>query len=133
MIVKLIKYSVAGVFGLLVVGVLILLAGAQMSLDRDYTHTQAAAALPVFSPVAGDNLVKIAANGMEFRARTAGFNGDADKPVVILLHGFPVTSAMWSELIDPLASSGCAWWRLTSVVTARVHARKRLRHTPPTN
>jgi pimeloyl-ACP methyl ester carboxylesterase len=43
---------------------------------------------------------------MDFRARVAGFDGTPNKPVVILLHGFPVTSAMWIGLIDPLAKAG---------------------------
>ena len=87
-------------------GVFILIVGAQMSLDRDFTHTRSVEALGPFSPAVAEGLVTIAANGMEFRARVAGFDGDGDKPVGILLHGFPVTSAMWNALIDPLAQLG---------------------------
>jgi len=44
----------------------------------------------------------IAANGMTFRCRT---DGDAGEPVV-LLHGFPETSHMWTALMPQLAAAG---------------------------
>ena len=45
---------------------------------------------------------EIEANGMTFRCRVAG---DAGEPVV-LLHGFPETSHMWSDLMPRLAAAG---------------------------
>ena len=44
---------------------------------------------------------EIAANGMTFRARTAGDSGEP----VVLLHGFPETSHMWIELLPALAAA----------------------------
>jgi pimeloyl-ACP methyl ester carboxylesterase len=82
---------------------------ARSSLDLDYKHTSATAELPLFSATSTNGLVRIPANGFEFRARIAGFGPgkkNARKPVVVLLHGFPVTSAMWRPLIRPLRKAG---------------------------
>lgn len=103
---KFIKFAVVIVLVLLVGAVLVFAVGAKMSLDSDFLHTQAAKSLQELSPTSGDALVNISANGMNFRARVAGFDGTQNKPVVILLHGFPVTSAMWIGLINPLAKAG---------------------------
>jgi len=48
---------------------------------------------------------EIRANGMVFRARFAGRESAAREPVV-LLHGFPETSIMWSSLMGSLADEG---------------------------
>lgn len=47
-------------------------------------------------------LEEIQANGMTFRCRSAGSEGEP----VILLHGFPETSHMWIPLMERLASEG---------------------------
>lgn len=60
--------------------------------------------LPLFDP-SREGLVRIRANGMEFRARVAGFN-NTEGEGVILLHGFPETSIMWEPLLDQLAKAG---------------------------
>ena len=44
----------------------------------------------------------IAANGMMFRCRTDGATGEP----VVLLHGFPETSHMWTALMPKLAAAG---------------------------
>ena len=44
----------------------------------------------------------IEANGMRFRCRTAGETGEP----VVLLHGFPETSHMWTPLMESLAAQG---------------------------
>ena len=44
----------------------------------------------------------VEANGMRFRCRTAGTKGEP----VVLLHGFPETSHMWTPLMEALASEG---------------------------
>jgi pimeloyl-ACP methyl ester carboxylesterase len=79
---------------------------AQAALDTDFTYTAAVSKLPLLSDSSGDGLVRIQANNMEFRARVAGFDGNPDKPTAILLHGFPVTSAMYEDLIPVLANRG---------------------------
>ncbi len=88
--------------------VLVLEIGSRMSMDTDYTHTRKTGALAEFSPHSESGLVRIATKDYEFRARVAGFNTPEgeDKPAVILLHGFPVTSAMWDPLIEPLTEAG---------------------------
>ncbi len=98
--------------------------GAATSLDRSGEYAASVAALPLFSELATTNraaapllqtgqtgqtggqtqLVRIPANSFEFRARVSGFNGSAGN--LILLHGFPETSAMWTPLIDAAAAAG---------------------------
>ena len=103
---KFIKYTLVTLLSLVVVLVGVLLIGSRMSFDSDLHHTHASAELPALTPHAVDGLVNIEMGNMTYRARVAGFNGDASKPLVILLHGFPVTSAMWIELLNPLAQAG---------------------------
>jgi pimeloyl-ACP methyl ester carboxylesterase len=105
MIVSIIKWSSISVVVLILATVLLFTIGSQVSLDRDYQHTESTKTLPEFSP-RSNGLVRISANGHEFRARVAGFDGSTEKPAVILLHGFPVTSAMWNALMTPLTDAG---------------------------
>lgn len=91
------------VLGLIALGVFVLAGGALVAYDWDEPHAKATAALPVLGSQY-DDLVRIRANEFEFRARLKGFDGDRDG--VILLHGFPETSAMWEPLIDALAERG---------------------------
>lgn len=49
-------------------------------------------------------LQNIAANRMVFRCRTCGLENDGEP--VILLHGFPESSAMWARTIEVLAEKG---------------------------
>lgn len=83
---------------------LVLAASAVYSFDRTYRHTAATRALPELAPGTPSGLVRIAANGLEFRARVAGL--DTDGPGLMLLHGFPETSAMYLPLIDAAATAG---------------------------
>ena len=113
MIMKVVKWFFLGVVSLLLLLVVVLLIGSKTSLDGSYSYTQQVETLPIFSGQSVDSatmeLVRIAANGYEFRARIAGFESTpaaAEKPAVILLHGFPVSSAMWVKLIRPLADAG---------------------------
>ena len=48
---------------------------------------------------------EIAANGMTFHSRLAGMENTSGEPV-ILLHGFPETSAMWTDPMARLAGEG---------------------------
>ena len=103
---KFIKFGLIAIVGLLILLVVVLQVGSYLSLDRDFQHTEASLTLPSLAPDSGMGLVTINAAEMSFRARVAGFDGDVDKPLVILLHGFPVTSAMWIDLMQPLADEG---------------------------
>ncbi len=82
----------------------VLIVGSLWSLDWQRSHREAAAALPRFDADSTDGLVMIETNGMQFRARIAGMHNPG--PGVILLHGFPETSAMWDPLIATLAGHG---------------------------
>mgnify|MGYP001174561507 FL=1 len=99
-------YVVGGVFSLTLILVVIFWVGAQISLDRTFSHSRAAAELPLFSSNSNDGLVRIVTERGDFRARVAGFIGQEERPLVVLLHGFPVTSAMWLDLIPALAETG---------------------------
>jgi len=95
---------------LLILGILLCVAaaipvvGSLLSLDWDREHTARTAALPLSSSASADGLVRIQANGMTFRARVAGLSGSG--PGLILLHGFPETSAMWVPLIETAVAAG---------------------------
>ena len=106
MALKVIKYLFLGVFLLLTLLLVIFVTGSKVSMDSDFSHTNATKDLPKFSPTIGKGIVNITIGDMTFRTRIAGFNGDSSKEVVILLHGFPVTSAMWVDLIGPLEEAG---------------------------
>ena len=106
MALKVIKYLFLGVFLLLTLLLVIFVTGSKVSMDSDFSHTNATKDLPKFSPTIGNGIVNITIGDMTFRTRIAGFNGDSSKEVVILLHGFPVTSAMWVDLIGPLEEAG---------------------------
>lgn len=79
---------------------------SRAALDREYHHSRDAAALPLYTPGAGDGLYRLRAGGHSFRLRTAGCAGDNARAAVLLLHGFPVTSAMWLPLIPALQQAG---------------------------
>ena len=104
--VKYFGYFIAGILVLLLIGVGAFWVGAQMSLDHSYTHSKRTAELPIFGMGSNQGLVQISTERGDFRARAAGFAGQEKKPLVVLLHGFPVTSAMWLDLIPVLAEAG---------------------------
>jgi len=101
---KILKRVGISVAALALIIVAVAFFGSWLSLDRDYNHTNEASSLPMLSDETSTGIVQVPANGFNFRARVAGL--DQDGPVVILLHGFPVTSAMWSPLMEPLADAG---------------------------
>ncbi|GAB5451246.1 MAG: alpha/beta fold hydrolase [Halioglobus sp.] len=76
----------------------------QSYLDRDRHYTAAVAQLPYFNGSDGSALLKY--RGYDFKVRFAGFEENPDGETVILLHGFPVTSAMWLPLMTPLEDAG---------------------------
>jgi pimeloyl-ACP methyl ester carboxylesterase len=89
---------------LLVLGVGGLVASSLLSLDWSRQHRARTARLPLLSQSRADGLVRIEAQGLEFRARVRGLEGSG--PALILLHGFPETSAMWVPLIEAAAAAG---------------------------
>ncbi|MCZ6618698.1 MAG: alpha/beta fold hydrolase [Gammaproteobacteria bacterium] len=96
--------KILAIIAFLVVGApFVLWVGATTSLDRTLAHDTATSALPTFAEQS-DGLVLISTGKRIFRARVAGFGGERGN--VILLHGFPETSAMWTPLIDAAADAG---------------------------
>jgi pimeloyl-ACP methyl ester carboxylesterase len=88
----------------LVLGALVLVAGSLPFWDWSRSYGARTAALPVLSPGTPSGLVRIEAGGLAFRARVAGL--DARGPGLILLHGYPETSAMWEPLLEAAGARG---------------------------
>jgi pimeloyl-ACP methyl ester carboxylesterase len=105
MLIKIAKFVSYSVLGLVLTLVAVAAIGSYFSLDHNFTHTQATAELPALESAPGNELIQLDANGMRFRARVAGFD-NSNGELVILLHGFPVTSAMWEPLLPALAEAG---------------------------
>lgn len=84
----------------------VLWAGAGLSLDRSRSHSVETAELPMRNARRGpaDGLVRIQAGDLEFRARLSNFDGAGE--AVVLLHGFPQTSACWEPAMVALAKAG---------------------------
>jgi pimeloyl-ACP methyl ester carboxylesterase len=87
-----------------VLAIVVLVVGGLVSLDWSRHHTNATLNLPRLDPTTHDGIVLIGTGEIEFRARVAGL-GNPGTPV-LLLHGFPETSAMWQPLLDALARAG---------------------------
>ena len=94
------------VVAVLALSVTILAVGSLASLDWDRRHAAATGELPLLGDTEAE-LVRIAANGFEFRARIRGVGEPAGvRDGVLLLHGFPQTSASFQPLADALAELG---------------------------
>jgi pimeloyl-ACP methyl ester carboxylesterase len=105
MLLKLAKTVSYTLLGLILSIVAAAAIGSYFSLDRNFTHSKASAELPTIDSAPSNGLIQLAANDFSFRARVAGFD-NIDGELVILLHGFPVTSAMWEPLLPALAKAG---------------------------
>jgi pimeloyl-ACP methyl ester carboxylesterase len=90
-----IKWILVGAAALVALVVVAAVASSLLSLDWKREHRRATEELPRFSGFGAPALVRIPVGDMEFRARIAGSSG----PGVLMLHGFPVTSAMWEPLL----------------------------------
>ena len=99
-----IKVALLLVAGLLVLSIILVVIGSLLSLDWSRSHRAATNRLPELDDLRGEGLARVRANGYEFRARVAGRNNSG--PALLLLHGFPVTSAMYAPLIDAAAAAG---------------------------
>ena len=99
-----IRWIAIGAIALAAVAAVVFVVGSLVSLDWGRAHTARTEALPLWSEAPGDGLVRIAVGDLEFRARVAG-TGNAG-PGVVMLHGFPTTSAMWTPLLEAAAASG---------------------------
>ena len=95
---------IAALFGAVALLLVVLGIGAVMSLDLRHSHAAETARLGTFDERSSDGLTRIAANGWEFRARVVNAGGDGDG--VLLLHGFPQTSAAWEPVLDACSKAG---------------------------
>jgi pimeloyl-ACP methyl ester carboxylesterase len=102
--VRLIRALIILLIVVAVIMIAVLAGGSALSLDWNHRHRAETAALPLLDANTHSGLVRIAANGMEFRARVSGL--DNTGPGVVLLHGFPETSVMWTPLIELLSDQG---------------------------
>lgn len=93
-----------GVAILIAGGAAVFVAGALLSLDWDREHAARTAELPLVTTARADGLVRIPARSFVFRARVAGLDNTGRG--VVLLHGFPESSAMWIPLIEAAAARG---------------------------
>ena len=101
-----IAYTGLGLVVLVLLSAIGIWASSRSAYDQTFAHTEATARLPSFEIGSTDELVLLSTARGEFRARIGGFESGKGRPLVILLHGFPVTSAMWIELIPALVSKG---------------------------
>lgn len=101
---KLVRRILIAGFALVVLALAVLVGGSLLSLDWGRAHGARTEALPLLAASTTQGLVRIQANGLVFRARVAGL--DSDGPGLVLLHGYPATSAMWEPLIAPAAAAG---------------------------
>ena len=97
---------ILSVAALALIPLLVLFVGTLLSLDPGRAHAAASAALPLLADpaVSPDGLLRIRVAGMDFRARVANLRGRGDG--VILLHGWPQTSASWQPVMTELARLG---------------------------
>jgi pimeloyl-ACP methyl ester carboxylesterase len=97
------RILIAG-FALVGLALAVLVGGSLLSLDWRRAHSGRTEVLPLLAASTTQGLVRIQANGLVFRARVAGL--DSEGPGLVLLHGYPATSAMWEPLIGPAAAAG---------------------------
>lgn len=98
-------WGALSLLGIILVTALVLSIGALLSFDRSRRHSAATAGLDSLRAPKeqADGLTVIQVGELKFRARVANLGGTGD--AIILLHGFPQTSAVWQPLIDAAAAS----------------------------
>lgn len=74
------------------------------SIDWAKKHSAKIAALPILSQTDNTGLFRLPVGDFEFLVRVAGLQNDG--PAVILLHGFPESSIMWTDLLEKAAIEG---------------------------
>lgn len=101
---RLLAWAGAIVLAITLIAVSYLQLSMQRALDDTGAYSAAAASLPTVSGT--DGLARQTIGDRRFRLRRAGFEANPAGPVVLMLHGFPVTSAMWAPLFQPLVEAG---------------------------
>jgi len=100
---KLLRRFVIAIVLIAFIATVILVAGSLSSYDWKRQHTDESSTLPDIA-TKREGLVRITVPNAEFRARAVAL--DAERTPVLLLHGFPETSAMWLPLLSALADAG---------------------------
>ncbi len=101
---RFLKWLLVGVGALLLLGVAAGAGGVLLALDWDRAHSRDTENLPFYEAGARDGLYQMRANGLVFRARVFGAANDG--PGVVMLHGHPETSIMWTPLAAAAAARG---------------------------
>lgn len=98
---KYIKWTV------LIIAVVLLLIPAYRyygSIDWSKKHSARIAELPLLQETDDTGEFRLQINDFEFLVRVAGLQNEG--PAVILLHGFPESSIMWTDLLKEAAQEG---------------------------
>ena len=90
----------------IIIAIVVLWAGSNRFLDKEFEHTKSTNKLLEFVENSSGMVSIPTAEGFSFRARIAGFDNPQSKGNLILLHGFPETSAMWISLIKAASTAG---------------------------
>ena len=98
------RWSLAGLLLAVLLVVLYLELSMRRALDFERAYSAEVAALPLFA--GSDGTVQLRVDQLTFRVRIAGFDANPGGPLVLLLHGFPVTSAMWLAIMESLVDAG---------------------------
>lgn len=98
---KYIKWAV-----LIIVVVLLLIPAYRYfgSIDWSKKHSTRIAELPLFQETDDTGEFRLQIGELEFLVRVAGMQNEG--PAVILLHGFPESSIMWTDLLKEAAKEG---------------------------
>lgn len=75
-----------------------------IKLDWSRQHSSQVNQLPQYSSDVTDGSYRLQANDLEFLIRIEGWQNDG--PTAVLLHGFPESSIMWSDLSEAAANEG---------------------------
>lgn len=98
------RWLCLGLLACILGGALYLHLATRAVLDSSYSYSVRVAELPRFD--GSDGLVLLDFRGYTYRVRVGGFEQNPGAPAIILLHGFPVTSAMWLPVMDALVRAG---------------------------
>ena len=62
-------------------------------------------ALPLLEDIT-ENYVHCTATGLTYHILEAGYSPSRDKPLLLLLHGYPELAYSWRKVMSPLAKAG---------------------------
>ena len=98
------KYIKWAIFSIVAVLILIPSYNYFGSIDLDKKHSNRIAELPVFQEADDTGEFRLQIGELEFLIRVAGMQNEG--PAVVLLHGFPESSIMWTDVLKEAAKEG---------------------------